>query len=90
MEKKKYCSFKGCLTKSGEGKSLFKCPKDEVLREKWINFLKSSEKGNLKEVKSFILCEYHFNLNDLINFGTSKRLKAGSVPIYGILEVKLP
>lgn len=88
MGKLKNCSLKGCKTISGKGKSFFRCPTDKVLSEKWINFRKTIEKCEIiKIVKSFELCEDHFNSSDLVPFGKLKRLKHDSVPIYKDIQV---
>lgn len=53
-----FCSIVECSVGS-RSRSLFKMPKDPVIRRKWSDFLSASGKQVYKNVQ-YVVCENHF------------------------------
>lgn len=81
----KFCYFPEC------GKTLltvFRAPKDEETRKKWIKFI-MVYKENFKDTAGFSLCEIHFDFDDIIDGKARKLLKMQSFPtLSGVSNLK--
>ena len=62
------CIFPGCHSVQGNSPvSLFKVPKDDNIRKRWIDFVKRSYSGELKITTNTRLCSVHFTPDSYSN-----------------------
>ena len=80
------CSVKNCSKKSCSGLGAFTVPVAGELREKWLQFIKSSGKEIHPNV-TYRICEAHFRPKDIRSNKSRRTLKAGSIPIILASEV---
>ncbi|KAH6920867.1 hypothetical protein HPB50_028142 [Hyalomma asiaticum] len=57
---KAFCAVFSCSSKSGLGVSLHAFPRDESLRQKWIEFVRASGRPNWSPGNNSRICERHF------------------------------
>lgn len=77
MPTKRICDVANCGSETRNGWTLFTIPTNQELRQEWckrvglnINLLKSTS----------MICQLHFNEEDLLIFGNTFRLRPGSLP----------
>ncbi|KAH9375655.1 hypothetical protein HPB48_010047 [Haemaphysalis longicornis] len=56
-----WCSVKNCPSKTGSGVSFLAFPRDEVVRDKWVEFVRRSGRPEWVAKKSSELCSLHFS-----------------------------
>lgn len=83
------CSVKNCLNKKNSEISLFSVPKILNIREKWIEFLKSSGKSGIRNGTVYRICEKHFSPSSIKFVNGKKMLIPGSLPVNLQSEVSL-
>ena len=79
MPTKRICALPNCSNSSKKGWTLFSIPKEEAVQQVWCEHV-GLDSSNLKS--NSLLCQLHFNKDDLIMFANSFRLRPGAVP-YG-------
>lgn len=67
------CAVNGCDNDNKKGFSLFRLPGVEMLREKWLEFLINSGAKNLENRKAFLICEEHFQKDQIVQKGKKRR-----------------
>ncbi|XP_077528990.1 uncharacterized protein LOC144141287 isoform X2 [Haemaphysalis longicornis] len=56
-----WCAVKNCPSKTGSAVSFFSFPRDEVVRDKWVAFVRRSGRPEWVPKKSSELCSLHFS-----------------------------
>lgn len=85
----RYCSYVNCSSKHTDGILVFCLPKNSEISQKWKSFIKQSGHKTCDDAKRLMLCQFHFDVQD-INFDrTPARLKTGSIPKYSDFRVSL-
>ncbi|XP_051953146.1 THAP domain-containing protein 10-like isoform X1 [Xyrauchen texanus] len=62
------CVLPGCDHVRNRSVSLFKFPKNDHIKKRWINFVKSHLDGELRITTKTRLCSDHFTRDSFINF----------------------
>ncbi|XP_044063847.1 uncharacterized protein LOC122881574 isoform X1 [Siniperca chuatsi] len=62
------CIFPGCENLQNNSVSLFKFPKNDEIKKKWIDFVKSHLDGELRITTNTRLCSEHFTPGSFTNF----------------------
>jgi len=82
-----YCVVYGCNSRGGEGISLHHFPKEQSIKQKWINFVKSHRSGWSGPSKHSVICSKHFcdsqyqdAFRHSIDGNTRRTLKLDAVP----------
>lgn len=79
---KRYCKIENCLNNSGftdKNILLFHLPKDETLRGKWIDAIKSHQHFEASDTELNI-CERHFHNSELKRSHSRKKISHNAVP----------
>lgn len=74
------CSLKGCFNKQNTEVTLFKIPRNQNIREKWLEFLRSNGNENVRDDATYRLCQEHFSRNSICVANGKKSLTPGSIP----------
>lgn len=76
------CKYEDCFNKRlpGSHLSFFQVPSDEKgnMRKIW---LRHCTKPPFNKAKNLFICENHFKVNDLLVYGTIKKLKSEAIPL---------
>ncbi|XP_061650929.1 zinc finger MYM-type protein 4-like isoform X2 [Phyllopteryx taeniolatus] len=62
------CVFPGCHSFQNSSVSFFRFPKNEEMKKRWIDFIKSHVDGELKIHNNIRLCSDHFTKDSFVNF----------------------
>ncbi|XDV11893.1 hypothetical protein PO909_000688 [Leuciscus waleckii] len=68
MPSSRKCVLPGCDHVQNRSVSLFKFPKNQHIKKRWINFVKSHLDGELRITSNTRLCSDHFTQDSFINF----------------------
>lgn len=74
------CSLHSCSNKKTNEMSLFTVPTNEILSQKWIDFLKNNGNTNIRNGATYRLCEDHFPKNSIRIANGKKSLVQGTIP----------
>ena len=81
------CGVPLCDGGSSRGFAVFKLPKSDEIRDKWLQFLQNCGKKTDAK-KKYRICEIHFDPNDVIQGFTRKVLRAEAVPSFNKNQVR--